>query len=488
MSVKVLSAAALAMFIALPAAAEAPADQAAQIKAVESGLRPGLVVKGETVPLRTLEERMRKYNVPGVSIAVIDHGKIVWTKAYGVVTAGKPEKVTTETRFQAASISKPVSAAAALGLVVEGKLSLDEPVNSKLKGWQIPPSDKYPGYSPTLRGLLSHSAGLGVHGFEGYAVGAPIPTVVQILDGLPPANSPAVRIDGTPGKWSYSGGGTTIAQKLMTDVTGKDFPTLMQERVLGPVGMTHSNYGVLSAANEKYGATGHKGDGKPIEGRWHIYPELAPAALWTTPTDLAKLGLAMTRALHGDGKAGIDPKVAALLTERQPGLDTGFGGMGLGFFLNEEGKAKSFSHGGANEGFRAQFTVYPDTGQGVAVMTNGDTGSSLAAEIIRSVAAAYHWADSDVREVVLVPSDPAVQARFVGTYSVDIAPVTMALRVDGGRLFVRYWDDRDAELRAQPDGSYIDLEDGTVFTLGDQPGVVGVTLASGGKAVLTRKP
>jgi CubicO group peptidase (beta-lactamase class C family) len=385
------SAVSFTLVAALFAGGQAAAQTApsSKIAAVENGL---LINSTDSVrpPPQPLQSRMAALHVPGVSITVIDHGVVAWSKAYGVADSVTKTPVTTATRFQAASISKTIAAATAISLVVETKIDLDAPVNGVLKGWAVPASEIAPGYTPSLRALLSHSAGLSVHGFLGYAVGQPLPTLIQVLDGAPPANSEAVRIDHKPGVWSYSGGGYTVVQKLIGDVTGRPFADIAQERVLAPVGMQLSTFTVPSSTDVTF-ATAHSASGEPIPGRWHIYPEQAAAGLWTTPSDLAKWALAVSRAAKGDGAAGVDPRVARLLLQRQSGLDTGVGGMGLGFFLNKQTSPPGFSHSGGNVGFRCDLFLNPETGQGVVIMTNSDSGTELAFEIERSVAVAYGW-------------------------------------------------------------------------------------------------
>ncbi|HEX6863198.1 MAG TPA: serine hydrolase domain-containing protein, partial [Thermoanaerobaculia bacterium] len=208
----------------------------ARVRHVENGLLPNTVIKGAPPATMELAERMQFYKVPGVSIAVIQDGRIDWARGYGVKEAGKSDPVTPETMFQAASISKPIAALAALRLVQEGRLQLDEDVNAKLASWRVPENDLTREQKVTLRRLLSHSAGLTVHGFPGYAADtadAPVPTLVQVLDGAKPANTAPIRVDILPGtQWRYSGGGYTVTQQLLTDVAKKPFPDLLQEKVL----------------------------------------------------------------------------------------------------------------------------------------------------------------------------------------------------------------------------------------------------------------
>ena len=208
---------------------------------IEHGLRTLVRVAGREDSTFDIRDRMRQYHVPGLSIAVIDGDRVVWARGYGVKEFGKSEAVDTTTLFLAGSISKPVFASGVLALVEQGKLALDDDINLKLKSWKLPDSRFTATEKVTLRRLLTHSAGLTVWGFPGYEVTGPVPTVPELLDGVKPANTPAVRNDTTPGAfWRYSGGGITIAQLMSTDVTGETFPALMHRLVLEPSAMRHS--------------------------------------------------------------------------------------------------------------------------------------------------------------------------------------------------------------------------------------------------------
>lgn len=329
---------------------------------------------------------METYKVPGVSIAVIEGGRVEWARGYGVKEAGKPDPVTPETMFQAGSISKPVAALVALRFVQDGRLRLDEDVNAKLLSWHVPENELTSQHKVTLRGLLSHSAGLSVHGFPGYAAGAEVPTVVQVLDGVKPANTEAVRVVLVPGtEWRYSGGGYTILQQLLADVSKKPFAELMRQMVFDRLGLSHSTYEQpLSATFAGVAATAHD-DGQPVAGRWHTYPEMAAAGLWTTPTDLARIAIEIQRAL-----AGRSDKILSSVTARQM-VTRQIEDWGLGLRVEGSGTTAHFSHGGIDEGFEAYWVAYESTGQGAVVMTNGSGGLELATEIVHAIAAEYRW-------------------------------------------------------------------------------------------------
>ena len=329
----------------------------------------------------TLAERMKELNVAGVSMAVISDYKIEWAKGYGLADVEKALPVGTDTLFQAGSISKPVAAVAAMKLVEQGKLSLDEDVNAKLKSWKVPENEFTIAEKVTLRRILSHSAGLTVHGFPGYVSGVPIPAVPEILDGKPPANTAAVRVDLIPGtQFRYSGGGYTIAQLLMQDVTGLPFAAMMRDFVLLKAGMTRSTYEQpLPASLSGQAATGYVHE-KPVPGRYHTYPEMAAAGLWSTPSDLARFTIEIGKSMEGrSNRILLRASVDRMLREEQKPY-------GLGFALD----GTRFAHGGVDEGFQSELMSTRD-GHGAVVMTNSDHGGQLAQEIIEAIAAVYQW-------------------------------------------------------------------------------------------------
>ena len=416
-------------------AATPPKPGVDRIGRVIHGLVGAAQVEGRPVRKLSLADQMAKYHVPGVSIAVADSGRIVWARGFGLKQAGTADSVKSETLFQAASISKPVSATATLRLAEQGKLSLDENVNSYLESWKLPENRFTAKEKVTLRRIMSHSAGLSVHGFEGYAPTDPLPTVPQILDGKKPANSPPVRVVAVPGThWSYSGGGTTVMQLVLMDVTGEPFPALMKRLVLDPAGMTNSLYAApLPTALEPQAASAHDSDGKMLPGRWHVYPELGPAALWTTPTDLLKWAEEIAADRAGRSRKLLSDTMATrmLTVEKAP--------TGLGPFLEGTGRGFRFGHGGDNAGFHCDLVYFPETGQGAAIMTNGDLGQQLMSEIRLAIAAEYGWPASGPKMVKIVALDSAAMARITGEYVIRYEgqriPVTVA--VDSGRLTVR---------------------------------------------------
>ncbi|MCI0485209.1 MAG: serine hydrolase [Blastocatellia bacterium] len=462
-----------------------------RILRVESGLLLPVVIKGRADSGMKLAERMRFYKTPGLSITVINNGAIEWARGYGVqdVEIGKP--VTVETLFQAASISKPVAAMGALTFVEKGKLNLDGDVNEKLVLWKVP--DKWKTLAPdatkdkrvTLRGIVTHSAGLTVHGFRGYAAGEEVPSLVQILGGQKPANSAAIQVNIVPGsKWRYSGGGYTVMQQMIIDVTRKGFPDFMQEAVLSPVGMKHSTYQQpLPEGRRASAATGHRSNGKAIEGKWHTYPEMAAAGLWTTPSDLARFAIELQKSRAGKSNRVLSRAMAVQMTTKQ------FENWGLGLAVEGEGKSLRFSHGGSNEGFRCIMVAYTDTGQGAVIMTNCDNGGALMAEILRAVAREYDWPDYQPKERDVAKVDPAIYKAYAGRY--EITPSNAGtVTVENGRLYIfaPALSTEKLELHPESDVKYFLAANNAAITfVRDERGAVSEMIIERGRQTLKAK-
>jgi CubicO group peptidase (beta-lactamase class C family) len=366
---------------------------AERIQRVESQMPP--VSLGHDVPpLRlNLAGLMKLFNVPGVSVAVIDDYRIAWAKGYGVIEAGGATPVTTKTLFQAGSISKPVAAAAALYLVEAGKLSLDEDVNRKLQNWKVPENEFTKQQKVTLRRLLSHSAGINASDFHGYDVSDAIPTLPQVLNGAKPANSDPVEVAYVPGtQWQYSNAGFLVVQQLMNDVTHKPFPQAMREIVFDKLGMNDSTYEQpLPATLAVNAASGTYPDGTTMHGKWRIYPEMAAAGLWSTPSDLAKSAIEMALSKRGKSNHILSQAlVRQMLTPQIAGTGNIPWSDGLGFFLDKK-NPELFAHDGRAWAFQAILMMSADDGKGVAMMTGSDNGLYVASRLIDSVVHEYGW-------------------------------------------------------------------------------------------------
>jgi CubicO group peptidase (beta-lactamase class C family) len=328
--------------------------------------------------------------------------------------------------FQAASISKPVFALAVLRQVERGKLNLDANVNDYLKGWKLPDNDFTHQKPVTLRETLTHSAGLTVHGFPGYAAGPKLPDVTQILDGAAPANTPAIRVDILPGsQWRYSGGGYVLSQQVIADATGVPLPKLLRDTVLAPLGMTLSTYEQpLPLARMPEAAMPHGADGQPLPEGPHVYPELAAAGLWTTPSDLARYALGVEAALAGKSKIISAKTARAMLTPQ-------IGQQGLGPQLGGSTARKLFTHGGANAGYRCLMVAYED-GEGAVIMTNSDRGDELMGDVMRTIAHVYQWPDFAPPTRTLTKLEPTAISRFAGVYRLGDGSMYVVRRVGDG--------------------------------------------------------
>jgi len=350
-------------------------------------LGTGLSVHADSVD-DVISAQMKERNITGLSLAIIDGGKIVKEQGYGFVDKSRKRPVTSSTLFQAGSVSKPVAALGALHLVEKGLLSLDEDVNAKLRTWTVPQNKFTDAHKVTLRLLLSHTAGMTVHGFPGYTVGKPIPTLTQILNGEKPANTAAIRVDQIPGsQWRYSGGGYQVMQQMLIDVAKKPFPQFMDEAVFKPFGMASSTYsqplpdGLAVRAAKGYGGI----FGQKVNGTWHVCPEMAAAGLWTTAGDLARFAIGIQNALSGQS----NPVISQSLTQQM--LTIQRNNVGLGFFLDSSGRTLRFGHDGVHAGFDASLKAYANLGKGAAIMINKNDNFEATTQIFRVIGEHYQW-------------------------------------------------------------------------------------------------
>lgn len=435
---------------------------------IEHGLLPTVRVIGARDTAFDILDRMRFYHVPGVSIAVVDGDRVVWARGFGVRQFGGTQPVDTSTLFLAGSISKPVFATGLLRLVQQGKVDLDKDVNVYLRSWHLPESAFTRDQKVTLRRILSHSAGLAVWGFPGYTLGTPIPTVPQVLDGEKPANTAAVRNDTFPGaRWRYSGGGITIAQLAATDVTGESFPALMRRLVLQPAGMVHSTYeNPPPPPFASFTSSGHERPDTVVPGGYHVYPEMAAAGLWTTPSDLGRWAISLIRAYHG-GKGGpLSPTMVKQMLTPQVDVPTDFAPVrsywGLGIELQGAGDSLRFMHGGRDEGFVADLVMWPVQRRGIVIMTNGVSGGLLQ-EIERAFSAEYGLTTAPRIEKTLATIPASSMDSLPGNYLVTRGENTIKVSVTrrGDGLWMTTSNDV-AQFRLLPQGtdSFFDLENG----------------------------
>jgi CubicO group peptidase (beta-lactamase class C family) len=383
-----------------------------KIKEVENKLGGWVQIEGDTSG-STLKERMEQYYIRGLSIAVIRDYKIEWARGYGTMDTVTKAPVTIQTLFQAGSISKSLNAVGLLKLVQDKKIDLTADINNYLKSWKFPYDTVSQGKKISLANLLSHTAGLTIHGFPGYERGDTIPSLTDILDGKAPANTKAVRSEFAPGlRFQYSGGGTTISQLMLMDITGQAYDSYMWENVLKPLGMEMSSYTQPPAKDkEKFLATGYHEDGMEVKGKYHVYPEQAAAGLWTNPTDLSKYIIETQLSLQGKSNKVLSQEMTKL--RLTPYIDSN---AALGVFIEKQGAEKYFGHGGSDEGFTSTYKGSIENGNGVVVMVNSNSGNILN-EVVNSVASVYGWKDF-YRPAVKkpVPVSDTLLALYTGKY------------------------------------------------------------------------
>ena len=341
-----------------------------------------------------VERILKQFNVPGVSIAIIKDFTVAWAKGYGVADVETGAPVTTDTMFQAASISKPVAAMVSLRAVQDRRFGLDQDVNTILKSWKLPDGsakDGWPAVTPRM--LMSHTSGTGDgFGFPGYDPGTPLPTIQQILDGVKPSNLRAVRLERPPmSGYEYSGGGVMIQQLALTEATGKPFAQLARDTVLAPLGMTNSTYEQpLPAAYAGKAARAHGPMGTRTGAPWHVYPEQAAAGLWTTPSDLARFAIEVQLATQGRSERVLSASLA-----REMVTPVGVGPYAVGFDVSKQGEGWYFAHGGSNWGFQCDLVAHRSKGYGAVIMTNGANGGAVIGALRRMIQLEYKWDSLD---------------------------------------------------------------------------------------------
>jgi CubicO group peptidase (beta-lactamase class C family) len=395
-----------------------------------------------------LADRMKIFNVNGLCIAVVHDYKMEWVRGYGWADTSEKRPVTDRTLFQAASISKSFNAIGVLKLVQDKKIDLNRDINDYLATWKFPYDSKSNNKRITTAALLSHTAGLTIHGFPGYTAGDTVPTLLQIFDGKKPANTEAVRSMDEPGvKVNYSGGGVMISQMIVMDVTCKPYDVYMQKNVLDPIGMKSSFFTQPpEKAKSDLLATGYKADGKEVPGKYHIYPEQAAAGLWTNPADLCRYLIETQLSFNGKSSRVLTPEMTRL--RLTPVLQD----AALGVFVTTKGNSKYFMHNGGNEGFTCQYIGSLDKGEGVVIMTNSDNGAILE-EIVNSVATVYGWKDyyqPVIKNVVEV--NESVLEKYVGKYKAEENIIN--IKKSGKDLFLNAYGDQSWKLYFTSDSEF----------------------------------
>jgi len=466
-------------------------DVQSRIDAVENSLIATVIDTGSEPAGMSLSDRMEHYQVPGVSIAVINDGQTEWAKGYGVSEVGGTQPVTPTTVFQACSISKPVSVTGIMLLAQSGAIDISRNVNDYLRSWRLADNTFTTTEKATIRRLMSHTGGTNVSGFLGYAEGSVIPTLLQVLNGEAPANTDPVQVVYVPGsRSSYSGGGMEVLQQMTEDVTGMPFRTYMEDKLLRNLGMNSSDFvQPMDGPLLERAAKGHDVDGAALPGGWNTYPELVAAGLWTTSSDLACLIIEVQKAAVGNQGAVLSQQTAMEILTKEPNSI-----FGLGYGLINGKGGLIFQHSGSNIGYKTFFGGYKGRGQGVAVMTNGDNGYTLCMEIVRSVAKVYGWADFKPEEANLINVPPSVLQSYAGDYEqINGDKMTFQVYMSGNGLMMKFVGVISERLDMYPTDTDTfllrsQLQGTLVFSYNGSGNVTGFTIAlqEGGNIVATR--
>ncbi|HEX7123887.1 MAG TPA: serine hydrolase domain-containing protein [Gemmatimonadaceae bacterium] len=444
-------------------AAPRPAEAHEMVPRAAHALRyliPTAAFSGAPASLYTLEERMGYYGVPGVSIAIINEGRIESVIAAGQRDASMGTPADTTTLFEAGSLSQPIAALTALRLAERGRLDLDADVNRYLEQWTLPPSRFTLAHKVTPRRILSHTAGLTGWELPTFAPGAPVPTLPELLSGSRRAGTLPLRNDTIPGRrWLYSAGGYATLQQLLEDITDTPFPTLARRLTLTPLGMARTRFEYpLPPEHLTNMAAAHDALGRPMPIPRHVHPATAATGLWTTAADLARLAVAIQRSARGDASAPFSMGIASQLLTPDTALGLFGHRWGLGLAIAGRGPTERFTHAGRDDGFRSHLVAFRHTGQGAVVLTNGQRGDALIQEILRAIATEYRWPALQPVEVDTVPTDSATAFPLAGRYvnyvsGGDTAFVTLVWK--NGRLGGVIANEVRA-LWAQADGRFTD--------------------------------
>ncbi len=447
-----------------------------EISAIENGLTTAILVKGEQPQLFSILDRMEVHNVPGLSIAVVKGGKIRWAKGYGEANTDSGVLIDTNTIFQAGSISKPIAALAALKLFEDDKVELDVDVNFYLTSWKIDESEFTKEEKITLRRLLTHTAGVTVHGFPGYQQTDTFPTIEQVLNGE--GNTPKIVADTIPGTlWRYSGGGYTIMEKVVEDVSGLPLDEYLEQNILTPLGMNNSTYEQpLPTKFHENASAAYDSEGKLIEGLWHNYPEQAAAGLWTTPRDLAMYCIGVQDILTGKTDGILSKETIEMMLTKHNG------DWGLGPSLAWDADSLRFQHGGKNAGFTNNLMAFAYNGEALIIMTNADNGGRLIGEIQRSISNYYQWGIYNSKIVDIIDQPMEQLSKLLGKYKLDfqvpdIGDYIIEITLKNDKLFVFDPNNNDTnELSALDELNFIDLEKGdeVVFQIQEDTNEIGL--------------
>ena len=371
---------------------------------VSSGLisQPGWANDRHSPVQQRIEQLRQEHGIPGASVAVIEDGTIVWAKGFGVADLASGRPVTTDTLFQAQSITKTLTALATVKLLAAKQIALDEPVNRYLKSWVIPENDYSTKVPVSFRMLLNHTGALSNPYPDGCCGPTEtLPTLQQVLRGRPPANNPPITVERVPGtRFDYCNGCYTVLQPALESISQQSFPALMQELVLTPAGMNRSTFNNNFFLNNKSTiAIPYDVDDQPHARAPMRHPILATGLMWSTATDLARFNLAFSNALNADHRL-ITKDLARELT-----IPSSNANRSLGFFIGDrdadnKARGRYLFHSGSGNGYLSLSIISLNGKHGAVFLINKAPNPWLTTDIpqyafikssLKAINTAYKW-------------------------------------------------------------------------------------------------
>lgn len=421
---------------------------------IENNLTSANALKNH-VSRKSIPKAMFEYKVPGVSMAFVDQGKVAWKKTYGYANLATSEKVTDNTVFTGASLSKPLTAIAALSLVESERLSLDENVNNKLEDWQVPENEFTKKEKVTLRHLISHRAGVKNDLWSSYLPEQSVPSLTQMLAGQHPSVDPATSIITTPGSIeSYSNPGYSIIQKMIEDVTNKSFEHVLDELVLQPSEMNDSSF--QQPIPEYLRARKAVGYDETVNAySYKLFPYKAAGGVWTTPSDMARFIITLFKDYDGQHNILPTSMVEEVFSRNEVRL-------AFSKIYNENSEDLIFRHYGSNQGFTCYLVGSVLKRQAIVVMTNSDNGFELLDYIARAVAEFYQW--DYLQPTIHMPykAEASELENYTGHYLNNDKKITFS--VDNNALTIKLKpSDNPQTLTHIGPGEFISTEDSVKY-------------------------
>ncbi|MCA6075020.1 serine hydrolase domain-containing protein [Fulvivirga sedimenti] len=388
-----------------------PDESVAGKEQLEQGIRRQVKFSGEPENFSSIPDKMKEYQIPALSLAIIKNGEIEWSDVYENEDFADEQTLDCTSIFQAASLSKPVTVMAAVRMYSAGEIDLDTNIQDYLKDFEIPEGKQRAENPVTFRNIFSHTSGINPGGYQGYNRSLPMPTDMDILRGSEGVNTPAIEVTSTPNETlAYSGGAYTLAEVALQNIFNDEFSTIMKRWILDPAGMNHSEFTQpLPASDSNRVAKGYTFSGDMVEGGWRNHPEQAAAGLWSNSVDLAKFLIEIYKAYNGEVSIFSQSEINSLLNDER-------NGHVYGFIIDRSGDDISITHYGGNEGYRTGMTISLTSGNGLVYLTNSDNGGTLGNELLLSASQIYDWRHFSQTEVQRKQVDQKILKALPGNY------------------------------------------------------------------------